>query len=56
MRLHSPVGEKVKPPRDILGAIVASQIDREDEAKLSSGDQKVGLSFDEIVASICEYS
>ena len=42
---------KIDPPSDILGAIVSSQIDTEDEAK---GDRKVGLSFQEIIANICE--
>lgn len=50
-----PAGEKPKAPSDILGAIVASQIDVEDDAKLRSGDKKAGLSFDEIIANICEY-
>lgn len=53
-RALAPAGEKVKPPSDILGAIVASQIDIEDEALLNKGDKKVGLSFDEIIANICE--
>ena len=52
-RSHLPVGEKMKAPSDILGAIVASQIDVEDEAQLkSSGDKKAGLSYDEIIANI----
>lgn len=51
---HLPTGEKIKPPSDILGAIVASQIDVEDEAKLRSGDKQAGLSFEEIIANICE--
>jgi hypothetical protein len=51
-----PTGEKAKPPSDILGAIVASQIDVEDEAMLNHGDKKAGLSFDEIIANICKSS
>lgn len=53
-RALAPAGEKVKPPSDILGAIVASQIDVEDESMLARGDRKAGLSFDEIIANICE--
>jgi hypothetical protein len=51
IRLHSAPGVKLTPPSDILGAIVSSQIDTEDEAK---GDRKVGLSCQEIIANICE--
>lgn len=51
-----PKGEKLKAPSDILGAIVASQIDAEDEARLKSGSsgKQAGLAFDEIVANICK--
>jgi hypothetical protein len=52
IRLHSAPGVRVTPPSDILGAIVSSQIDTEDEAK---GDRRVGLSFKEIIANICEF-
>jgi hypothetical protein len=51
IRLHSAPGVKLTQPSDILGAIVSSQIDTEDEAK---GDRKVGMSFQEIIANICE--
>jgi hypothetical protein len=55
VRLHSPPGEKIAPPTDILGAIVASQIDVEHEAAMVNGDQKAGLSFQEIIANICMF-
>jgi hypothetical protein len=55
VRLHSPAGEKIAPPSDILGAIVASQIDVEHEAAMVTGDQKAGLSFQEIIANICTF-
>lgn len=53
-KAHLPAGEKLKAPSDILGAIVASQIDVEDEAKLKSGGIQAGLSFTEIIANMCE--
>lgn len=54
-RSHLPKGEQMRTPKDILGAIVASQIDVEDESRLENGDKKVGLSYDEIIANICTY-
>ena len=56
IRLHSPAGEKMAPPSDILGAIVASQIDVENEAVVVNGDKKAGLSFQEIIANICTFA
>ena len=53
VRIHSPVGEKFAPPSDILGAIVASQIDVEDEAAITNGNRSAGLTFQEIIANIC---
>jgi hypothetical protein len=48
-------GEKVKAPRDILGALVASQMDVEQEERLRAGDEgiKVGLTDKEIIGNIC---
>lgn len=53
IRIHSPAGEKLTPPSDILGAIVASQIDVEDEAAVTNGNRSAGLTFQEIIANIC---
>ena len=48
-------GEEPKPPQDILGAIVASQMDAEDEARLNKGDEKVaGLTNKELIGNVCE--
>jgi hypothetical protein len=55
IRIHSPAGEKVTPPSDILGAIVASQIDVEDEAAVVNGNRQAGLTFQEIIANICMF-
>ena len=50
-----PAGEKPKPPQDILGALVASQMAAEDEAKLGKGEEKVvGLTDREIIGNTCE--
>lgn len=53
IRIHPPAGEKLTPPSDILGAIVASQIDSEDEAAVTNGNRSAGLTFQEIIANIC---
>ena len=55
-RSHLPKGQPMKPPKDILGAIVASQMDVEYESRLKNGDKKAGLSYDEIIANICKYT
>lgn len=48
-------GEKIRPPTDVLGAIVASQMDIEEEAKLSAGQQvNAGLTPSEIIGNVCE--
>ena len=49
-------GEKVKAPRDLFGALVASQIDLEKGTQPSSlpGLSVVGLHSSEVVGNICE--
>lgn len=50
-----PAGEKLQPPKDILGALVASQMEAEDEAKLGKGEGKIaGLTDKEIIGNTCE--
>ncbi|RXK36384.1 hypothetical protein M231_06350 [Tremella mesenterica] len=45
-------GEKIKPPSDLLGAIVASQMSVEAEEKLRGGSRQVGLTAEEQVATV----
>ena len=49
-RNNLPKGEKVKPPTDLLGALVAGQLDAE-----SSGDKSSGLTPEELLGNVCEY-
>lgn len=56
-RASLPMGEKTKPPHDILGALVASQMEVENEAKLDKGEVKIaGLTDKEILGNTCESS
>jgi hypothetical protein len=51
-------GEKIKPPMDILGALVASQMDVEAEEKVADGGMGgniAGLTDKEIIGNICEF-
>lgn len=50
-----PAGEKVKAPTDILGALVASQMEVEDEARMGKGEGKiVGLTDKEVFGNTCK--
>lgn len=51
-----PAGEKMKPPTDLLGAIVASQMKVEEEARAETGSKVAGLTAEETVGSVCEYT
>lgn len=47
-------GDKIKPPSDVLGAIVASQMDVVAESKLKAGEKvQAGLTPEEIVGNVC---
>lgn len=48
-RSNLPRGEKIKPPTDLLGALVASQLNAE-----ASGGK--GLSAEELLGNVCELS
>jgi hypothetical protein len=48
-----PRGEKLKPPTDLLGALVASQMDVEAEESLVAGNAGAGLKDSEIIGNIC---
>jgi hypothetical protein len=52
---HAPMGEKLKPPTDLLGALVASQMDVEAEESLVTGNKGSGLKDSEIIGNICEW-
>jgi hypothetical protein len=48
-------GDKIKPPSDVLGAIVASQMDVVAESKLKAGEKvQAGLTPEEIVGNVCK--
>jgi hypothetical protein len=49
-----PRGEKITPPTDLLGALVAAQIDVEDAAKLKTGEIQKGLTPEELLGNVCE--
>lgn len=49
-----PKGEKIKPPSDLLGALVAAQLDVEDANKLKSGEIQQGLTPEELLGNVCE--
>jgi hypothetical protein len=54
-RAYLPAGEKVKGPADILGALVASQMEVEGQARLGKGEGKiVGLTDKEVFGNACE--
>jgi hypothetical protein len=48
-------GEKIKPPSDLIGALVASQMEAEAEALLGTSEAKiVGLTNKEIIGNACQ--
>ncbi|WVQ78657.1 hypothetical protein IAT38_000744 [Cryptococcus sp. DSM 104549] len=51
--LSLPKGETLETPKDLLGALVHSQLGAEEEARLQGGDEKVaGLSESEIISNM----
>lgn len=55
-RANLPKGEILKRPSDLLGAIVAGQLDVEAEAGTDSkGKHNAGLSPDEVLGNACEW-
>ena len=54
-RASLPTGEKLKAPSDLIGALIASQMEVEDEAMLGKSEAKiVGLTDMEIIGNTCE--
>ena len=54
-RASLPTREKIKAPSDLIGALIASQIEVEDEAMLGKSEAKiVGLTDKEIIGNTCE--